>query len=124
MLELGKRDLLGRGYLSMLPFAHNRSFFGIDVALVAVTDPDSLLPYLRLIVELLQEKKIFPLAPVTNFEAKDMAEAFRYMQKGVHVGRISVRMPEHATQLASIPSHRKTMTIVIGLGCRSAFVLP
>jgi NADPH:quinone reductase-like Zn-dependent oxidoreductase len=32
MIEIGKRDLIGRAKLSMDLFASNRSFFGVDLA--------------------------------------------------------------------------------------------
>lgn len=102
MLDLGKRDFLGRGRLAMYPFARNRAFFGIDVAEIAAVNPAELSSYLRLIVKLLQDGSIFALRPTTNFEAHEVSEAFRYMQKGVHVGRISVRMPADTSAL--VPS--------------------
>ncbi|XPS73997.1 Mycolipanoate synthase [Ascochyta lentis] len=102
MLDLGKRDFLGRGRLDMFPFAGNRAFFGIDVAEIVAAKPTELSPYLRLIVRLLQDGSIFALRPTTDFEAHEVSEAFRYMQKGVHVGRISVRIPADTSAL--VPS--------------------
>lgn len=32
MIEIGKRDLLGRGQLSLDPFEDNRTFCGVDLA--------------------------------------------------------------------------------------------
>lgn len=40
MLEIGKRDFIGRGMLSMDLFAKNRSFFGIDLAQINVEKPE------------------------------------------------------------------------------------
>jgi NADPH:quinone reductase-like Zn-dependent oxidoreductase/acyl carrier protein len=99
MLDLGKRDFLGRGRLDMLPFAGNRAFFGIDVAEIAASNPSGLSSYLHLIVALLQDGSISPLFPIANFRADEVADAFRYMQKGVHTGRISVRIPTDAAEL-------------------------
>lgn len=107
MLDLGKRDFLGRGRLAMLPFAGNRAFFGIDVAEIAASNPSDLSSYLHLIVKLLQDGSIFPLLPITNFGADEIAEAFRYMQKGVHTGRISVRIPADAGELFPSSSSRR-----------------
>ena len=39
MLEIGKRDFIGRGMLSMDLFEANRAFFGIDLAQIAVDKP-------------------------------------------------------------------------------------
>ncbi len=40
MLEIGKRDFVGRGMLEMDIFEANRSFFGIDLAQLAEERPD------------------------------------------------------------------------------------
>ncbi len=40
MLEIGKRDFIGRGMLSMDPFEANRAFFGIDLAQLSVEKPE------------------------------------------------------------------------------------
>jgi hypothetical protein len=40
MLEIGKRDFIGQGKLSMGLFEANRSFFGIDTSRVSNERPD------------------------------------------------------------------------------------
>lgn len=40
MLELGKRDFLGRGKLTMDLFEANRSFHGIDLARISIERPE------------------------------------------------------------------------------------
>ena len=40
MLEIGKRDFIGRGHLDMAIFEANRSFFGIDLAKLGVEKPE------------------------------------------------------------------------------------
>lgn len=41
MIELGKRDLIGHGMLSMNPFLENRSFFGVDLSSLTEEDPST-----------------------------------------------------------------------------------
>ena len=41
MLEIGKRDFIGRGMLSMELFEANRAFFGIDLARLGVERPEA-----------------------------------------------------------------------------------
>lgn len=41
MIELGKRDFLGNGSLSMMPFGKNRAFFGVDLLQLAAENPTS-----------------------------------------------------------------------------------
>ncbi|KAI5468189.1 putative polyketide synthase [Mariannaea sp. PMI_226] len=93
MLDLGKRDFLGRGRLAMRPFTDNRAFFGIDIAALATHSKQKVRPLLDQVVELLEDEKILPLRPTTVFDAEKVQDAFRYMQKGVHRGRIVIRMP-------------------------------
>lgn len=107
MLDLGKRDFLGRGRLAMLPFADNRAFVGIDIAGFAADNPADLVPYMQLIVKLLQDGHIFPLLPNTGFDVNEIAEAFRYMQKGVHTGRINVKIPADTGALTPSSSRRR-----------------
>ena len=45
MLEIGKRDFIGRGRLSMDLFEANRAFFGIDMARFAVERPEACRKY-------------------------------------------------------------------------------
>ena len=40
MIEIGKRDILGNGKLSMNEFLCNRAFFGVDMAQIVRDKPD------------------------------------------------------------------------------------
>ncbi|KAK5657863.1 hypothetical protein OQA88_2411 [Cercophora sp. LCS_1] len=94
MIDIGKRDFLGRGHLAMNPFVGNRAFIGVDLATMIVRQKWRLVPALRKCMELIADGAAVPLRPTTVFEADKIPDAFRYMQKGVHMGRIVVRMPE------------------------------
>jgi NADPH:quinone reductase-like Zn-dependent oxidoreductase len=111
MIDLGKRDFLGRGRLEMLPFVGNRAFFGVDLAYMIVNQKHKLMPYLQQAIDLFREGKLFPLHPTTVFEADKIQDAFRYMQKGVHMGRIVVRMPEDPASLPlTLPTPKPTFS--------------
>ncbi|KAI0124129.1 putative polyketide synthase [Xylariales sp. AK1849] len=99
MVDIGKRDFLGRGRLAMNPFVGNRAFFGVDLATMIVASKYRLVPFLRQSIELFEAGEIVPLHPTTVFESDKIQDAFRYMQKGVHMGRIVVRMPEDPASL-------------------------
>ena len=45
---------------------------------------------------------IKPVQPSTLFQASQVQDAFRYLQKGQHIGKIVVKMPEHAHDLSSV----------------------
>ena len=45
MIELGKRDMLGHGLLSMDKFLSNRAFFGVDISSLRDDHPDKFQGY-------------------------------------------------------------------------------
>lgn len=64
-----------------------------------------------------------PMSPLKTFSAREIGDAFRYMQKGVHMGKIVVLMPAEATSLPSTPTARslqlradRSYLLVGGLG--------
>lgn len=52
------------------------------------------------------EGKIRPIHPIKLFDAVDATDAFRYMQKGVHMGKIVIEMPEFPSSLSVGPTKR------------------
>lgn len=117
MLELGKRDFNGRGMLSMDLFEANRAFFGIDLARLCVDRPEVCKTYaepfpskrevavlttrrlLEQCMEYYRQREIEPIKPMKVFDARKIVDAFKYMQKGQHIGKIVVTMPEHPQEL-------------------------
>ncbi|UKZ71288.1 putative secondary metabolism biosynthetic enzyme [Trichoderma atroviride] len=123
MLEIGKRDFIGRGQLGMEIFESNRSFHGIDMSQMAVERPDMCKEILQQFNKYYEQGAIKPISPMKRFEATDIIEAFRYMQKGQHVGKIVVSMPTDGSklQVAAKPhtakfKSDKTYLLVGGLG--------
>lgn len=123
MLEIGKRDFIGRGQLGMDIFESNRSFHGIDMSQMAVERPDMCKGILEQFNKYYEQGAIKPISPMKRFEATDIIEAFRYMQKGQHVGKIVVSMPTDGSklQVAAKPhtakfKSDKTYLLVGGLG--------
>ncbi|RJE26620.1 polyketide synthase [Aspergillus sclerotialis] len=71
MIEIGKRDFIEHGKLDMEMFQ-----------------------ILEKVVEFSQQGDLQQTLPVTIFDATEVSKAFRHMQKGIHIGKILVRMPE------------------------------
>ncbi|KAK5626220.1 hypothetical protein RRF57_001935 [Xylaria bambusicola] len=106
MLEIGKRDMIGKGQLAMDLFEENRTFFGIDLSRLTVVDKPTVARLLAQTVGLYNQGHIKPIHPLNLFEAKDIEDAFRYMQKGIHMGKIVVRFPDDESTLpltAAVP---------------------
>jgi len=50
-------------------------------------------------VELYEQGHIKPIHPITQFEGSKVEDAMRFMQKGNHIGKIVVTMPESPEEL-------------------------
>ncbi|TVY80960.1 Highly reducing polyketide synthase FUM1 [Lachnellula suecica] len=107
MLEIGKRDFIGQGKLSMNVFEANRSFFGIDLAVMAEERPDTIHKLLNKVLQLYIAGAIKPVRPIKVFEAPKIKEAFRYMQQGSHMGKIVLRMPQDPAELTGVSSAKQ-----------------
>ncbi|KAK6196628.1 putative secondary metabolism biosynthetic enzyme [Pestalotiopsis sp. IQ-011] len=102
MIEIGKRDLLGRGKLDMRPFLENRSYSCVDMDLLW-TRPEVFKRCVRYIVELYEQGRIGPIRPFKIFSADSIQEAFRYMHQGQHIGRIglAIRDPQGTSKVGT-----------------------
>lgn len=66
---------------------------------------------------------IQPIKPTRTFDAVSIVDAIRYMQRGQHMGKIVISMPENSTDLPAEPSrqelvlrHDRAYLFVGGLG--------
>ncbi|KAJ5918606.1 Fum1p [Penicillium verhagenii] len=123
MIELGKRDFLTNGTLSMSPFAGNRAFYGVDLLSLAEESPEFATRIFTHAMELFEQRKIKPIRPVRSFPANQTTDAFRFMQQGVHMGKIVIDIPENIQDLdlsQSVPvtsfSSQVSYLLVGGLG--------
>lgn len=63
---------------------------------------------LEKITEFFQQGDVQQALPLTIFDAVDVGKAFRHMQKGVHIGKILVKMPEDR---CTLPAAREELQI-------------
>ncbi|KAI1761562.1 fatty acid synthase S-acetyltransferase [Hypoxylon sp. FL1150] len=91
MVEIGKRDLIGNGKLDMNTFLKNRSYSCVDI--------DMLWKKPRIISNLIHDSIAYydkglttAIHPLKVFPASEAADAFRYMQKGQHIGRVGISL--------------------------------
>ena len=122
MIEIGKRDMVGRGQLALAPFEDNRTFIGGEVARLLVTHKPVIARLLELALEQYLNGNFRPITPITTFDAEHVEEAFRFMQKGTHIGKIVVKFPENdtlpLTKTVPAPEFRSDASYVLagGLG--------
>ncbi|PYI23450.1 putative polyketide synthase [Aspergillus violaceofuscus CBS 115571] len=104
MIELGKRDFLTNGILDMAPFLANRAFVGVDMLELGQQDLNTWEWLTQKFKAWFEDGKIKPLHPIRTFEAAEVSSAFRYIQKGTHIGKILVKMPSSPDELPSVPA--------------------
>lgn len=107
MLEIGKRDFIGHAQLAMDIFEANRSFLGIDLAQLIEQRPAMCQKLLEQCLVYYRQGGIEAVKPVKMFEAKGVVDAFRYMQKGQHIGKIVINLPEKLKELEAKPREKE-----------------
>lgn len=107
MVEIGKRDFIGKAELAMDRFENNRTFVGLDHTELWAHKPKTAGRVLQRVMQLCSEGKLGPITPIKTFEAFKVEEAFRYMQKGQHIGKIVVTVPEGAVDLLNAAPGRR-----------------
>ncbi|EKG16355.1 Beta-ketoacyl synthase [Macrophomina phaseolina MS6] len=89
MVELGKKDMLDRNYLSMEPFGRNASYRCFDMAHKHVSD-QVIGRLLSQLMPLVEQKIVTPIRPIKTFPFDDIPAAFRYMRGANHTGKIVI----------------------------------
>ncbi len=88
-LELGKRDFYENTRIGLRPFRNNITYFGIDADQLMNERPELTAKLFGEVMALF-EKGILHALPFTRFEARDVVEAFRFMQQSQQIGKIVV----------------------------------
>ena len=99
MIEIGKRDFYGHAKMDMFQFTANRAFIGLDARHIQAERPDICGEMLRECAKYFEEGHIQPVQPIRTFAATEIGDAFRHMQKGTHIGKFTVRMPDDLKDL-------------------------
>ena len=89
LIEIGKKDMLERNTLSMEPFDRNCSYRALDLSRKSITDEVTRKIGLQ-IMDLVSHGHIKPLHISAVFPFEDTVEAFRYMQRGKHIGKVVI----------------------------------
>ncbi|TDZ54076.1 Highly reducing polyketide synthase FUM1 [Colletotrichum trifolii] len=95
-VELGKRDTLAGGKLAMAAFDDNRSFIGVEMANLATQDPSIVSRLLEQCVELYEKGVIAPVQPLRTFACGQIEDAFRYLYRGTHIGKVVIDLSDDA----------------------------
>ncbi|KAF2822312.1 polyketide synthase-like protein [Ophiobolus disseminans] len=90
-IEVGKKDIYGAqvttmGGLPMFPFSRNCMFASVDLPQVAARPEFATI--MAEVIHLAEKKIITPPQPLHVFKQSETQKAFRFMQKGKHMGKI------------------------------------
>jgi NADPH:quinone reductase-like Zn-dependent oxidoreductase len=73
---------------------------------IRIKPPNSENRLLETCMELYNTGAILPIHPIRIFDALAVEDAFRFLQKGTHMGKVVIRFPENPENLPSVPSPR------------------
>jgi acyl carrier protein len=90
-LELGKRDLLEGGQIPLAALEESRAFFLIDLNSLAERRPDFCGQLLGEAMALFEDRAMAPI-PKRVFGARDIGDALHFMGRGLHIGKVVVRV--------------------------------
>ncbi|CAG8974567.1 hypothetical protein HYALB_00004363 [Hymenoscyphus albidus] len=94
MVEIGKRDLVEFGKLDMDVFLANRSYCCVALDQLSLDKPEATRRLLQTMMKYCQQGLVAPVPLAQVFSASAIQEAFQYMQKGNHIGKIIISVRE------------------------------
>jgi acyl transferase domain-containing protein/NADPH:quinone reductase-like Zn-dependent oxidoreductase/acyl carrier protein len=95
-IELGKRDFYANTHVGLRPLRKNLTYFGVDVDQLIGEHRELTTRLFGELMQLFAEGKLVPL-PHRVFEGRQVAEAFRLMQRAGHIGKIVVVPADRAS---------------------------
>ena len=96
LVEIGKKDMLDRNNLSMEPFNRNCSYRALDLSRPSITD-EITREVGELIINLVSQGHLKPLHICEVFPFEQTIDAFRYMQRGKHIGKVVISYERSGT---------------------------
>ncbi len=106
-IEIGKQDIYGNSKLGLRPFRNNLSFFAVDVDRLFRERPDFAGERLRELMKHFEEQTLHPL-PHWVFRISKVRDAFRYMARGLHIGKIVVSLQDPDVVVAPAAQEKVT----------------
>jgi malonyl CoA-acyl carrier protein transacylase len=92
-IEIGKRDIDQNSKLGLRPFRNNLSFIAVDLDQLWYDRPDFMGDLLRELMKHFSEQTLHPL-PHRVFPIKKVRDAFRYMARALHIGKIVISLQD------------------------------
>lgn len=99
-VELGKRDIYANSPVGLRPFYKGLSFFAIELSPLIKLRPEVFRNLFLEVVERFEQGMFKPL-PLKIFPASEVAEAFKFMAQGVHIGKIVLTIKDQPVLVSS-----------------------
>ena len=93
-VEIGKRDIVNNTRLEMAPFSKNISFSSVDLIVVLTERPLLMKSLLSKVFDLYRQGFVRPITPLSTFPISDVESAFRSLQSGKNLGKITITLGE------------------------------
>ncbi|QGA19838.1 hypothetical protein EYB26_007533 [Talaromyces marneffei] len=95
-IEIGLKDIQANTRIDMAPFARNVTFSFFNLNLIAREQPELFAAIIENTFDFLERGITRPVTPVITYSIGDIEGAFRLMQTGKHVGKISISYEDDA----------------------------
>ncbi|KAI1334905.1 polyketide synthase [Xylariaceae sp. FL0016] len=123
-VEVGKRELLDAGQLSMEVFLRNATFSAFDISEMFYQEEpfyrDEWSRKLSDVVEMYRRKEIIP-GPVTVYDIKDVTQAYRHFSNPDRLGKIVVSLEDTSSSCPVAPAKYLTVfdadKVYLLIGC-------
>lgn len=112
-LEIGKRDIYQNSKIGLLPFSKSLSYFAIDLDRTIRERPGEISALLDEVTTRFGRGEYAAL-PLRSVPVSDMADAFRDMAQGRHIGKLVITHDDPALQLED---HRGTLADLVSGTC-------
>jgi NADPH:quinone reductase-like Zn-dependent oxidoreductase/acyl carrier protein len=117
-LEIGKRDILEKSKLELLPFQHCLSYSAIDLDQLMFRDKP-LVQEMMVELNKLFEGGIYHPLPYRLFSLSQAVNAFQYLQQSRHIGKIVISMQQpalvrHLTQKQALTLRTDASYLITG----------
>jgi polyketide synthase 5 len=101
-VEIGKRDIYSDTRLGLFPFRRNLAFYGVDLALLAVSHPRQIRDLLTTVYTLTAAGSL-PIPQRTHYPLHDAATAVRVMSGAEHIGKLVLDVPHTGCSTVALP---------------------
>ncbi|KAH7265653.1 uncharacterized protein BKA55DRAFT_590873 [Fusarium redolens] len=89
-IEIGKRDIEINTKLEMTPFIRNVTFASVDLTVIFRHRKPLGAAALNSVMDLVRDKKVHEISPITTYPVSQIEDAFRVMQAGKHLGKLII----------------------------------